>query len=107
MLHPVIGPFIFWVLFCQYVYGNFSFCLIAFIRIKLSKVLNNRNVFMFRQAFTMTNNKSEEILYFPVLYTLQAAPVLCDVWQMGCHAYNMADGKAMSADEIAWKLLGM
>ena len=37
--------------------------------------------------------RSVNMLYLPVSYTLQMAPVLCGVWQMGCHVDNMVDDK--------------
>ena len=45
----------------------------------------------------MTNNMAYQVCgkVIQKLYTLQMAPVLCDVWQMGCHADTMADGQAM------------
>ena len=59
----------------------------------------------------MTNNMASlglwEILYLPILYTLQMTPELCDVWKMGCQADKMAHGKAMLADEVAWNMLRM
>ena len=47
------------------------------------------------------------MLYLPKLYTLQLVLVLHDVWQLECHADNMADGKTIWADDITENLLGM
>ena len=38
--------------------------------------------------------------------TIDGTNAVCDVWQMECHADNMADGKAMCADNTTKNLLG-
>ena len=47
----------------------------------------------------MTNNMTStglwKMLYLPKLYKLMMAPMLGDVWQIGCNADSMTDGKAM------------
>ena len=50
----------------------------------------------------MASSGLRKMLYLPKLYQLLMVPVLCDVWQKGCHADDMADGKAM----LAYDMLG-
>ena len=52
----------------------------------------------------MTNNMASlslwKMLYLLKLHKLLMAPVLCDVWQLGCYADNMEDGITMKAYEM-------
>ena len=46
-------------------------------------------------AISMTSSGLMENVILTKLYILQMTLFFCDVWQMECHADNMANGKAM------------
>ena len=49
----------------------------------------------------------ENAILTKIVNTVDGASVVCDVWQRECHAGNMADGKAMCADDTTSNPLGV